>query len=711
MLPDTFAGSLAEWLGQCRRTGWRALVHISGEQDWNWRTAHDVLAVAGFQDSWLMAEGGSDSVLWQNRLGGECDCLVIDARAGFNPNAVGMASATIRGGGLLLLLTPPLEQWPDFADPDYHRLCSQADSPRGMAGRFIRWSVSCLEHAGLLATLIQGREPLLAPFCALDEFVPDFSDQQLAIAAIKRVATGHARRPLVLSADRGRGKTAALGMACAELMREKTVRIGVTAVSSNAVRTLFRHLVEKLGLPDKKIADYDFDGSMIRFYAIDRLLKEKPALDLLLIDEAAALPVIQLQQCVSHYNRLVFSTTIDGYEGNGRGFSLRFADQLQQAMPGVRYCHLQQPVRWAGHDPLEKLVNNLLLLDTSCQSVAADGAVALECRELDRDALLAQPALLHQLFGLLIQAHYQTSPDDLRLLLDHPGVRIFATFTGEALLAVALVMEEGGFGQALQAQLAKGRRFRGHILPQALYGDGYDDAPAMTYARVLRIAVQPASRRHGVGRALVEYISRTVVCDFVGASFSAEPSVLRFWQACGLQPARLGTHKESGTGQYACMVLRGMTEQASGLLRQKRRDWAADLAVQLPLLNNDVPAALVQRLLCGLCFVLCERDVAQAIAYAQRRRGFEQVLPALYRSALAVVAAGGGDADDTGILVDRVLLQQDWQQVAERYKLAGRKAVEQTLRASFFENQALLHDSTNNPEVNDGEYFQQDHSR
>src|SRR5690606_39452487 len=44
-------------------------------------------------------------------VGMELDALVFDACAGFDPDLFGAASGTVRGGGLVVLCTPPLAEW------------------------------------------------------------------------------------------------------------------------------------------------------------------------------------------------------------------------------------------------------------------------------------------------------------------------------------------------------------------------------------------------------------------------------------------------------------------------------------------------------------------------------------------------------------------------------------------------------------------------
>ena len=70
-------------------------------------------------------------------LGGESRLLVFNAHQGFHPDAFAAAAGTLRGGGDCVVLVPPLESWPAYADPDKARF---ACYPRGlddMRGLFV----------------------------------------------------------------------------------------------------------------------------------------------------------------------------------------------------------------------------------------------------------------------------------------------------------------------------------------------------------------------------------------------------------------------------------------------------------------------------------------------------------------------------------------------------------------------------------------------
>jgi len=578
-------------------------------------------------------------------LGQDLDYLVYDAHAGFDPDGFGAATGALRGGGLLLLLTPPLPRWPYLPDPQARRVTVEPYRSDQLSNRFLTRLTRVLATAAELIRVEEGgpipppiqehekpaQEP--APESA-DESArkpppgqdsnpdPDHlcrsEDQRQAVMAILRTARGRARRPLVIVADRGRGKTAALGIAAGELLASGSGqrRILVTGPRLSAVEPLFRHAATRLPGPPSTLPEtathLGREGAELRFLAPDALCQHPEPADLLLVDEAAAIPAPLLETLLLAYPRLVFATTIHGYEGTGRGFEVRFRHALERHTPAYRRIKLRTPIRWAPDDPVEALIARALLLDANpapdarvsaaqsegvepnlienvepalCKGpVLMDGAEAalskgpvpfddVEPVLFDRDALAQDEDSLSQLFGLLVLAHYQTRPLDLRHLLDGPNLQILALRRAGHILATALVAVEGGLSAALAAAIYAGRRRpQGHLLPQTLSAHaGLADAPGRHWARIVRLAVHPAVQGRGLGRRLLQEIeaqARAGGLDLLGSSFGATSDLLRFWAACGLHPVHLGTSRNAASGVHAAVVLRPLSPSGEDLARR-----------------------------------------------------------------------------------------------------------------------------------------------
>ncbi|MEI8648803.1 GNAT family N-acetyltransferase [Paraglaciecola sp. Hal342] len=113
-----------------------------------------------------------------------------------------------------------------------------------------------------------------------------------------------------------------------------------------------------------------------------------------------------------------------------------------------------------------------------------------------------------------MNAHYQTSPDDLLRLLDAPEQRIFACTLGDDVIGVALICSEGGnpLGEVSQGIVNGSRRVNGHLVAQNLAFHCADDTfVKMEQWRIVRIAVTNAYRRKHLASALLTFIEATAM--------------------------------------------------------------------------------------------------------------------------------------------------------------------------------------------------------
>ncbi len=687
--------------------GHRAVVVLSGEREWGLTLVQGVLPpLALSRVLWLgdvipqgievLARGEA-----RRQLGQEIDGVVLDAYAGFDAEMFGAVVGALRAGGLFLLLAPPLERWCDYDDPEHARLAITPVKPAEVSGRFLHFISKTLQTSPGIFLLRQG-EPLPDITAAegtrwcqpwLDDGVT--VGQRLALEAITRVAQGHRRRPLVLTSDRGRGKSAVLGIAAAHLLQEGVPQILITAPRRAAVEQVFIHAERCLPGAERSNGVLQWRGRCIEFVPPDALTLQPRQASLLLVDEAAAIPTALLERMLADYSRIVFASTIHGYEGTGRGFAVRFFRVLDARTPGWHLLRLEQPVRWAEGDPLERFTFRALMLDAE---PAADAEVAnvtpQECvfEQLDRDALLHDEQTLVELFGLLVLAHYRTSPDDLRSLLDGPNLRVYTLRHGKHVVATALVAREGGLSADLAQEIYAGRRrAHGHLMPQSLaVHAGFSEAPTLLADRVIRIAVHPALQGRGLGQLLLQQLqgqAKQSGADYLGASFGASEELLVFWQRGGLLPVRVGMTREASSGTHAAMVM-GPLSPAGEMLFEALQ---LRLFEQLPLLLGeplaDLDAALVSRLfqqLSPTALSLSQQDWGDVSSFGEALRGYEVCLSALWRLAPTALASEVAlNPTQRALIIEKVLQRRGWKALAGAHGLSGKAEAMTALREVF----------------------------
>lgn len=681
--------TLRKLRADARRAAHRRLLVVHGTASQCRQRACEMLADdSGAERLWLGPQAPPDVTPVQANqvascLGGETDLVVIDCHHGLDPDHLAALAGTIRAGGLLLLLTPPLPDWPALPDPALQRFLMAgqrlADGGRGFLQRFARLlqadPLVCLLDAASGRLDWRPCEPAAAPPAEPAAGPCRTVDQARAVAAVQHLLHGHRRRPLVLLADRGRGKSAALGLALAGLPADPGRRVLVTAPHRGAVDSLLRHA----------------GAYAPHFLSPADLLREQPPADLLLVDEAAGIPLPLLERFVQCYPRIVFATTVHGYEGTGRGFALRFAPLLDRLSPGWQQLRLEMPIRWAAGDPLERFLFRGLLLDATPaglgSDVASDGP---DIVPLDRAALARDDTLLQQTFGLLVDAHYRTRPSDLRQLLDGQDMVVHLALENGTPVGVVLVVDEGGLDPALADAVWLGRRRpRGHLLAQTLSAHcGVRHGARLPVSRVMRIAVHAERRQRGIGRRLLQAAAgaageRGSAC--FGTSFGVTTELLDFWRTCGMQPIRLGLRADAASGSHSLVMLQALNQAGRACLAQAVDRFQAALPAQLHCLLRTLDPALAVALLAAMETPEPREDAwLDAAGFALAEREEAACLPALQQVLRWLLTQPGAFADgDPALPLCRLLQGRSLTALAGEFGLAGRRGVLDALRRAL----------------------------
>ncbi len=414
--------------------------------------------------------------------------------------------------------------------------------------------------------------PIVGPLVSAANTV----DQAKTILGLMQsVAEKSLNTTCAVTAGRGRGKSAALGLTLAGAIKEGYSNILVTAPSPDNLGTLFEFAIKglkELGYVERNdfnvmlstnpefakcvvaLQVFKEHRQTIQFVAATDSEHFRNA-EILVVDEAAAIPLALVQRMIGPY--LVFlSSTISGYEGTGRSLSLKLiADMKKRATTAAstsqttnenssssassalsrqfKDLQMSDPIRYGPDDPVEAWLNKLLCFDAVSETQIAPSAVPhpskCDLYYVDRDALFSYNStaeiLLHKIMALLVAAHYKNQPNDLQLLSDAPGHHLFvlcAPNTSSSndknnnnntnnnyglpdILCVIHACEEGNVAaDSLAANLDRGSRPAGDLIPYTI-GQQYLDKtfPKLAGIRVVRIATNPEIQRSGYGsRAL-----------------------------------------------------------------------------------------------------------------------------------------------------------------------------------------------------------------
>ncbi|KAK9457732.1 GNAT acetyltransferase 2-domain-containing protein [Dipodascopsis uninucleata] len=282
-----------------------------------------------------------------------------------------------------------------------------------------------LELRGLKASLEE-----IQPTGALVNVAKTVDQAKAVVTFIEAISEKTLRSTVALTAGRGRGKSAAMGLAIAAAISHGYSNIFITSPSPENLKTLFDFILkgfDALGYDEH--LDYDIlqstdpeaNKAIVRMNIFRshrqtiQYIKPSDAqvlgqAELVVIDEAAAIPLPLVRNLIGPY--LVFmASTVHGYEGSGRSLSLKLIQQLREnsrLMGGkkdankmatlvdrngkehagwkdpqsgignrvLREIELKVPIRYSSGDPVEKWLNDLLCLDvTISNSIASSGSL------------------------------------------------------------------------------------------------------------------------------------------------------------------------------------------------------------------------------------------------------------------------------------------------------------------------------------------------
>jgi tRNA(Met) cytidine acetyltransferase len=704
------AGLAADLRAEAARANERRLVVLAGDRDAALDAART--CTAGLDGVTLLTTredagwGGAERLPPRRAdrlMGTTRDAVVLDAHEGFSPNVLGRAVGAVDGGGLFVLLAPPLDAWPDARDDADERFAVPPNDIGDVTGHFRRRLVDTLyAHPGIAVVDVDAgrveRDGHTDTPPARQRSTPEApaghafpraayeacltADQADALAAFERLQDRDARPAVVVEADRGRGKSAAAGLAAASLAIEGR-DVLVTAPDERNVAELFARATALATTTGDRVDAESDDGRLVtaaggrvRYAPPARAVDRPAAPDAVIVDEAAALPVRALTALLDA-PAVAFVTTVHGYEGTGRGFEVRFRDGLADADREVTDVRLDEPIRYAAGDPVEVWAFRALLLDARPavdEAVAGADPADTTYRRLDAPTLLADEPLLREAFGLLVLAHYRTEPDDLARLLDAPNIRARALTVDGHVTCVALLAREGGLDAALRESMYEGRRVRGNMIPDVLTSQLRDiDAGKPVGYRVLRIATHPALRSRGFGSRLLSACHDELddAVDWFGVGYGATPRLVRFWADNGYRTVHLSTTRNASSGEHSAVMLRPTSPDGRALytrharrFRSRMRDGLSDA---LSGLDPDVVRAVLRAADAGDGPALSAHEwrVVAAAAYGP---GLYDAAPGAFRDlSLAHLLDPTADlsARAERLLVRKALQAHDWERVAD----------------------------------------------
>lgn len=533
-----------------------------------------------------------------NHLGTENHTVVFNASDGFDCNAFAAISGTLVAGGQLLLAVPDLNCWHHDVESSRFSVWDRSEQLRSshylsrLAKAFKAIPVSPHEPYRGLRVLNSATTPHKAthdgttPTRDNDWTRPATRQQQLLVRQLTSHVLNTTDRTFLLTGDRGRGKSAALGLMLAELAQASSAlapeHVILCGPNRAAVAVITQHYLcqsRGLSLTEARALTDESPFQFLPPEDVGDWLVETPRTNtaLVIVDEAARIPLALLLAIIEKAPCSILSSTTVGYEGAGRGFALKMEDLLVKRRLPFATATLTHPRRWPPDDALEHYLNRLLMLDADNPSPTdqrTPSTAQTNIREIDQAALADNETLTRKIFGLLLHAHYRTTPMDLRHLMDGTNLKIWVLLVDDHVMGAALVASEGPIDDisVRQGILNRTRRPRGHVIPQVLAQfTGTIAALDLSVARIVRLAIQPKYQRQGLGSQFLQTLHghyRDMGFDATCAMFSADPDARQFWLKNQYQPFHAGARPPAGHAYASLCVMRAVSSDAEPILER-----------------------------------------------------------------------------------------------------------------------------------------------
>ncbi|MDH5426125.1 MAG: GNAT family N-acetyltransferase [Gammaproteobacteria bacterium] len=606
-------------------------------------------------------------------LGQEKKVVVVEVSESVHPDSLAAVSGLIVGGGCLILSLPPRELWDTVFTTRFAKRLLQFLVQSELA-HFIEAD----DHSSLQLILQS-----LKQICNSAQ-IELTSDQQNVINTINTLPAATGKQALVVISDRGRGKSTSLGIAAAQLLTAGVKKVLITAPRFKACEVAFDYA--KKNLPETKIkqAAIHYEQSEFKFMAPDEILAGQYDADILLVDEAASIPLPILKQLLTRFEKTVFVSTVHGYEGTGRGFSVRFTKVLTEQVADWQQIEMKQPVRWRSNDELEAWLFKWLCLDADVEALANDICLQnISIRQITQADLMDDEPLLRQVFALLVLAHYKTRPSDLQRLLDDKiTITIAEADTGfvKQIIGIVLSADEGGFDAQTASAIYRGeRRPQGHLLAQTLsYHCGVEEAASAVCHRIMRIVVHPQWQSHGLGTRLIAFLHgqlnhRTV--DILGSSFGLTAELENFWQNNNFELVRIGLTKEQSSGERAAVYVRPLSDKGTVIIEKAANRFVSHFPLLQQTVLKGVDKNIISHTDVSMRSELSQGEYEDILSFVSYSRAYELCIGGVNKWLnLHLTEIRNEENSKFTKVIENVLLHKtNWKNLANKMSLDGKK--------------------------------------
>lgn len=388
----------------------------------------------------------------------------------------------------------------------------------------------------------------------------------------------------------------------------------ITGVRGSGKTTLMLKLINFLKIQNFKI-NFSMlnsgEGSLIKKYQFESI----PSLtyqnfndfilstDVLIIEEAASIPLPILSKILSIYKKVIMISTLDGYEGTNQGIIHKLSTDFPLEIFSLSYNFRRN------YDNFQKFVENISFkannIDFSTYSTSQSSSTNIlsnnisqniSCLTIHLSSFIEKPtnesiSLLIKINKFISNNHYQSSNQDIFRLLNDPNTFVSLLLKNQnnednslkesEIISLVIFSLEVIPNKTLKENIFNGlSRPKNNLLPQTLLCHSNTDFPDNSlFLRIQRIATEKSYKKQGYATKLLSNFndknlinffiqnstfSNDFSCNynfsnhliFIGASFALSDVVYKFWIKNNFIPVSLGLKKDNASGERSLVVLK-----------------------------------------------------------------------------------------------------------------------------------------------------------
>ncbi|MEM1685046.1 MAG: GNAT family N-acetyltransferase, partial [Nanopusillaceae archaeon] len=675
-------------------------------------------------------------------MGKTYELLILDMYKSLTPDYLGRLIGTVSGKGLIIFLIEDFNNFENLKTVFHQHLLTPPYKIEDVRNYFeIRFKRKLMEYENILIIDTESEKILkkLNYECNVLQIIPKIkkisklpenkkfsdriyrlciTDDQVNVLYLLENLLESGKKAFLIIADRGRGKSAILGLCISALVeylleKDKILDIGITSPSIENVRTLFEFL--RLGL-EKNNIKYELSGRKIKiknkiyieYRSPLNILAKK--YDFLFVDEAAGIGVNLLYEYLNKYKKIVFSSTIHGYEGAGRSFSVRFMKYLKERKDfEVFEYKMKEPIRYGEDDPIEKWLFDTLLLDAEPEEIDENDLKLIEEKKVKfykiplKEWFEKEEKKLRSFVGIYVLAHYQNRPNDLAMIADAPHHDGFVLELENGKIVNAIqVAYEGQLSEETIERMLKDYKPKGNIIPDVIAKHFREkEFPKLKGIRIVRIATHPHLQGKGLGSIALEKLTQWAKeknYDWIGTSFGVTYDLLNFWLKNGFIVVHLSPEKNRVSGEYSAIVVKPLNKKTEEIVKKLNYEFKWRLINQITDVYFDLEPKIIRRLLetsfnvkPHFNVLLTEIQKEKAKAYFKGPMTYEAAADIVRIIFLYYLMSGEKDKPkiedlDLEILISKILLAWSFRKISKYFNINSgsvRKIIKKNAKKIF----------------------------